>query len=46
MADIEETFEFIETPAAKPTPPSNTDCGVRTTSVRLRSIYHFNRIRE
>ena len=33
----EETFEFIETPAASQT-VSDFDCGVKTTSVRTLNI--------
>lgn len=34
----EETFEFIETPAASST-VSDFDCGVKTTSVRTISTF-------
>ncbi|KAL7274685.1 hypothetical protein RUND412_002407 [Rhizina undulata] len=37
-SQAEENFEFIETPPTAPPPPSNTTCGVRTSS--SPSIYN------
>jgi hypothetical protein len=34
VSEVEETFEFIQTPPAKEPAPPSTECGVRTTAVR------------
>jgi hypothetical protein len=38
VSEVEETFEFIQTPPAKEPAPSSTECGVRTTAVRKKKL--------